>query len=654
MTSSTPKLVASVTVFFLFPLVYLSPIKTSLDHVLFDTLAILNKPVEADPSLIIVGIDEQSFANLDAQWPWPRGVHAHLLQQIAAHDPKAVVFDLLFAEPSDSDEDAIFAESVRQSFPVIFAADRQLQSTPYGDLVTTVEPIDPLIEAGAISGLVGVQTDSDQVIRKFPAGEQALWIKTVQASGDFGDQIAEKKAKSGRENLILYTGPRGTIRTVSYYQALFADEFLPPYFFRNKIVLIGFTLLSSPDAQIKGDNHATPYTRFTNQFMPGVEVHANAISAMRNGGVITRFSSAFETSAAVLIVAGSSLIFALAGSAVGALCLLTICLLLLATSFASFSLMTIYVPVLTIILVICIAYGIFALSRYYKDRKDAAHIRVAFEHYVPKRIVQEMASNPAAVKLGGERKKITVLFTDLAGFTSLSERTEAEELSELLNDHLDRMTKIIASYEGTVDKFIGDAIMAFWGAPVMADDQATRAVRCACEMQEAMEVMREEYRAEGRPELFMRVGINTCEAIVGNMGGEDRFDYTAIGDGVNLAARLEGANKAYGTGILISGSTASELPSELLVCLIDRVRVKGKKEPAPVFTTVKETSTVTVCENLAAAMSACNWTVAADLTERLRSVPQMQHFSALMDQRIEENRHKRPGEWDGVTDLDKL
>ena len=105
MTSSTPKLVASVTVLFLFPLVYLSPIKTSLDHVLFDTLAILNKPVEADPSLIIVGIDEQSFANLDAQWPWPRGVHAHLLQQIAAHDPKAVVFDLLFAEPSDSDED---------------------------------------------------------------------------------------------------------------------------------------------------------------------------------------------------------------------------------------------------------------------------------------------------------------------------------------------------------------------------------------------------------------------------------------------------------------------------------------------------------------------------------------------------------------------
>ena len=247
-----------------------------------------------------------------------------------------------------------------------------------------------------------------------------------------------------------------------------------------------------------------------------------------------------------------------------------------------------------------------------------------------------------------------MLFTDLAGFTSLSERTEAEELSELLNDHLDRMTKIIASYEGTVDKFIGDAIMAFWGAPVIADDQATRAVKCACEMQEAMEAMREEYRAEGRPELHMRVGINTCEAIVGNMGGEDRFDYTAIGDGVNLAARLEGANKAYGTGILISGSTASELLPELSVCLIDRVRVKGKKEPAPVFTIAKEPSTVTVCENLAAAMSACDWAVAAELTERLRAIPQMQHFSALMDQRIEENRQKSPGEWDGVTDLDKL
>jgi adenylate cyclase len=192
--------------------------------------------------------------------------------------------------------------------------------------------------------------------------------------------------------------------------------------------------------------------------------------------------------------------------------------------------------------------------------------------------------HPERLKLGGERREVTTMFTDLEGFTTLSERLEAEQVARILNLHFTRATAIVKRHGGTVNRFIGDAIMATWGAPLADAEQALHACRAACEMQADMDAQRAELAAEGLPPIRMRIGIHTCIAVVGNLGSSDRFDYTSIGDGVNLAARLEGVNKLYGTGILLSAETARRLEGRLGVRAVDRVIVKGKSEAVEIFT----------------------------------------------------------------------
>ena len=216
------------------------------------------------------------------------------------------------------------------------------------------------------------------------------------------------------------------------------------------------------------------------------------------------------------------------------------------------------------------------------------------------------------------------------------------------------MTKIILKNGGTVDKFIGDAIMAFWGAPIVDPDQAAKAIKCAVEMQQEMHNFRVEYEKMGKPALFMRVGLNTCEAIVGNMGGEDRFDYTAIGDGVNLAARLEGTNKAYGTDILISQNTRDDTTGENNFCLLDQIRVKGKTQPIKIYSVSSQPGAALLCENFMSNYSAQRWQDALTQLNVIAEIPELTNYAATMKARIAGLSASADDTWDGVTDLEKL
>ena len=324
-------------------------------------------------------------------------------------------------------------------------------------------------------------------------------------------------------------------------------------------------------AKGKGDNHATPFTLLAGEFTPGVEIHASAINSQLQSIIIEEIDPLYEALGTLIAVSISLVIFSQYSLVAGGVLLILVSGLMFLASFFAFSKAYVFGPVLAPIVIMVAGFFTFTLVRYLREQKKSRELRQAFEHYVPADVVGELVLDPGQIKLGGDRKHITVMFTDLAGFTSLAEKTEAEELSSILNDHLNRMTKIILRNGGTLDKFIGDAIMAFWGAPIAEPEQADKAILCAVEMQKEMQKFRSEYELKGKPPLFMRVGLNTCEAIVGNMGGEDRFDYTAIGDGVNLAARLEGANKAYGTEILISQNTLDESNSDSKFCLLDQI-----------------------------------------------------------------------------------
>jgi adenylate cyclase len=268
-------------------------------------------------------------------------------------------------------------------------------------------------------------------------------------------------------------------------------------------------------------------------------------------------------------------------------------------------------------------------------------------------VVDEMIAHPERLVLGGQKRELTLMFTDLAGFTSISEKLTPEQVSHLLNRHLTEMTRIVIAHSGTVDKFIGDAVMAFWGAPLEDLEQARHACEAAIAMQQKMDELRKELVAEGLPPVYMRIGVHTGPAVVGNMGSEERFDYTAIGDTVNLASRLEGANKAYGTNILVSEATARGLKGTLALRVVDNVRVKGKLEPVQVFTIDADDEVDSLTEKGVSAFRARRWEESTSFWRALLMRRPQDSLALLYLQRIADFRAEPPAtDWDGSFALD--
>ncbi|MFA6471935.1 MAG: adenylate/guanylate cyclase domain-containing protein, partial [Candidatus Latescibacterota bacterium] len=217
------------------------------------------------------------------------------------------------------------------------------------------------------------------------------------------------------------------------------------------------------------------------------------------------------------------------------------------------------------------------------ERRQKAVIRGAFAHYVPGKVVGELLKNPGMLKLGGEERVMTVIFSDVAGFTTISEGLTPTQLVELLNEYLTAMTDIILGYDGIIDKYEGDAIMAEFGAPLSDDEHALKACYAAIDMQEKLIEMRAKWKKEGRAELKARIGINSGPMVIGNMGSREIFDYTVMGDNVNLSSRLEGANKVYGTYIMCSEATRQMVENSIITRELDLIRVKGKKSGVRIF-----------------------------------------------------------------------
>jgi adenylate cyclase len=232
-----------------------------------------------------------------------------------------------------------------------------------------------------------------------------------------------------------------------------------------------------------------------------------------------------------------------------------------------------------------IVLGYFGSTAYHflKERQQNVLIKGMFSQYVNKQVVQELLSNPDKLKLGGDKKNVTILFSDMAGFTTFSEGKSPEELVRFINGLLHEMTELIMHHSGTLDKYLGDAVMAFWGAPLEQEDHAYRACLTACEMQKKVSEISREWVQKGEKPLHIRIGLNSGDVIVGNVGGEKHKNYTVMGDNVNLASRLEGANKEYNSAIMISESTYEAAKNFVLVRELDSLRVKGKTKPTKVF-----------------------------------------------------------------------
>lgn len=378
--------------------------------------------------------------------------------------------------------------------------------------------------------------------------------------------------ESGRM-LINFLGPAKTFPHYSISDVLHGR--LSPDLFKDKIVLVGATATGIYDMRV------TPFSAV----YPGVEIHANVIDNILHQNFLTHSGWTKFIDICLIILLGLAVGIAIprARAGQGVLFIVVLLAAFVAANTYLFGRFNIWLNLIYPALTMMTIYLAITVYRYMTEEREKKKIRGAFQYYLTASVITEMLKDPSKLKLGGDKKDLTVLFSDIRGFTTISEKLTPEELVHLLNEYLTAMTDIVFKYDGLLDKYMGDAIMAVYGAPLDQPDHRMRACRTALDMLDELRILQQKWSDEGRPVLHIGVGINSGDMVVGNMGSQMRFDYTVMGDSVNLGSRLEGINKEYGTNIIISEYTYEGVKDELVCRELDSVRVKGKKLPVKIF-----------------------------------------------------------------------
>lgn len=620
-----------------------------IDQKSFDVISVFSPPSISDTDILIVPIDDASFNDIQEFWPWPREMHGRLLARLKSAGAKLVVFDLIFSEPSSFGEldDLYFAESMRTNSPVVLGSYRSQQLLPEGLQITSTEPLDLFYDAGSYAGAVGIYQDNDGVVRRVPADENALWAASLQLTT--GQNI---DAKESEGKLVRFIGDANSVPRVSYYRAL-DENLLPDEVFKDKIVLVGLDIFAAAELGIsQDDRYMTPFSIASAQSMAGVELHANLMINQQEQLFVSRLPAGVHILLLCFLVLVFSGLFNSWTLKRGVLFLMLASGALVGIHWALFVVQQLFIPLYSLLLAVFFPFMTQGALSYQREFRQRKFITNAFSKYVSTHILDELLESPEKLSLGGQRKQVTILFTDIAGFTSISEQLEVEQVAALLQGHLTRVSKIIVQHGGTLDKYIGDAIMAFWGAPIDDPNQADNALQAAIAMQKECELMRIELAAKNLPEICMRIGIHSGEAVVGNMGSDFLFDYTCIGDSVNLAARLEGINKYYGTDIIVSDDTRQLLKGDANLQLADRVVVKGKSKAVSIFT-VTDTNLYEPSEHAFSLYAEKKWNEAADAYGAILIKDSENAVAKHYLKQIQYFVDHDPGEdWDGVNVYD--
>ena len=536
-------------------------------------------PIASKVPIVLVSIDQDSFDELNLPWPWPRTLHATLIRKLAASQAKLIAFDILFTEPkADPREDQALADAIRDAGNVILAAEFTEVPSDFGPRTTVNLPI-PLVREHALGyGPANLVTDRDGIVRR---ARLALAFQDRLFPG-FAYQIYQgfegQTNQQGREissvpQLINFRGPARSYPIVPYYRIL-RDE-IDPAVFQDKIVIVGSF---SPSLH---DIFPTPFS--ASAPTAGVEIQANFVDTLATNDFIRHFHGLGQHFIFILLSA-LTIWFSFYFKPMRAL--LMVLGLAGAHAFISFYLFSfqqLWMPMVPSLLGVLLSYGGITLDNYIREQKERIRLRATFSKYVSRDVVDELLDDREGLALGGKKRHITVLFSDIRGFTSISEQIGPEQVVSLLSDYFGQVTHIVFKHGGTVDKFIGDAVFAIFGAPKSHEDDALRAVKTGLEMIELVESLGPKWtQIIGRP-LKVGVGINSGEAVVGSIGSEIRSEFTAIGDTVNLGSRLEGLTKELGVPMLISEFTAAELKDAIPLRPLRQVKVTGREAPLLVY-----------------------------------------------------------------------
>jgi adenylate cyclase len=695
-----------------------------LSALVFDFQQRLKPRPEAGAPIAVVDIDEESLREV-GQWPWPRSDIARIVDQLRELGAAAIAFDMVFSEPDrtslrlaaetlvqagakvelpsdlpDNDEllaAAFTRNAVTAGFVLTNETETVLPPPKTGFAYAGADPgeflysftggvlnLPILNEAAAGLGFYSFPPSRDGIVRTVPlvakGGDHlypSLSIETLRTAQGAGAIIIRATGASGEVDtgrpamtalkvgaFEVPTGPAGEFRI--YYSgvsslpripaarlldpatsAQFADQLA------GRLVLIGTSAVGLRDLV------ATPHS----PAVPGVDVHAEIIDQILGGAFLTRpdWAPGAEIFAAVFFTVILIVALLLTGPVVGAIATLVIVGAAIAVSWFAFANGQLVIdPILPSIAVLGVYFVVTALLLLLTDR-ERQFVRNAFGHYLAPTLVERLAEDPAALALGGETREITLLFSDIRGFTSLSEKMDPQDITSLLNRFLTPMTDVLLKNEATIDKYMGDAIMAFWNAPLATPNHPRRACLAALAMLETLD----ELNSREAAPIKIGVGLNTGVCCVGNLGSEQRFSYSAIGDAVNVASRVEGLTKQFGLQILMTENT-KEHASGLALLEVDLVRVVGRGEPVGIFTLLGDeafartrefTSLFTAHSHMLAAYRSADFDDACAARERARALaPERLH--ALYDvygERLSALKANQPGPgWDGVfTTLEK-
>ena len=579
-----------------------APLQTRLMDVMVANHALKSAP---DRDVVIVDIDERSLAEMSpsvGRWPWPRSMHAELIEAIERQQPRAIVFDILFSDLDKTrpQDDAYFFEAISATnntyFPMLVLDDnRQAARIPlaqYGKSlgivpgphadphagVTLLLPLIPMVETGRL-GAHNAINDSDGVLRGYPVyHEKSGWrIPSLPA------RVAQGLGHALPDAAWITLNWHG--RALSHARVSYADVYAdlqrkqpqrPTNEFTGKIVIIGATANGLHDVR------ATPI----DGFYPGVEILATAIDNLKNGDSLRPVPDWIPAAIGFLLLWSIYAGFLRFRYVIRiGLALAVVTLLSLLASYMALSWRYV-LPLLAPVAFAWLYYVIAALMEYLSERKARERAVQTFGRFLDPRVVKSLVERGETTQsLSGKSCDISVLFSDIRGFTTLSEASTPEEVVKLLNGYFTLQAGAVFGQEGTLDKYIGDAIMAFWGAPEHQPDHATRAVAAALDMSERLEKFREQAGPLGS-ELEIGIGVHSGPAVVGFIGSENRQDYTAIGDTVNLASRIEGHTKGI-CRVLVSEETKNrcEQQADSPYEFVDRgsFQVKGRVQPVRLF-----------------------------------------------------------------------
>lgn len=594
-----------------------------LEMLLYDLRYQLRGKAQAPGEIVIVGIDEKSLEKI-GRWPWNRDRMASLVNRINAMGAKVIMLDIIFAEPSPND--GRLADAIKRSgnvvLPVVFDfvgdTQQKIDDALLDNAFMVIKkenlfkihqpitargvllPVEKFSANAAALGHINMLPDPDGKLRwealvvsymgqLYPSADlqaarlyRGLGIgeMTVEATNSITlgkDRIATDPFG---KMLIPYYGPHNTFPVISALDVF--EGRVDPSSIRGRIVLVGPTAVGIHDVIV------TPSAAI----MFGVEKHANMIGAILEKQSIRFVGHTVNILIIILTGIAFTLLIVRMKAIAGAFWAAIFICVLFFTGYVLFFSLRLWIDISYAGNCIIVIYFVATAFRYATEERYARQIRSMFSSYVTEKIVNELIRNPDLAKLGGERREVTVLFSDIKGFTTFSEHHSPEEVVHILNEYLTEMTNIILRWDGTLDKFVGDMIVAFWGAPLHQENHAELAIKCTLHMKQRLKELKEGWIREGRIPLEAGFGLNTGEVLVGNIGAEGKkMDYTVIGDNVNLGSRVEGLTRKYNAEIIITGATLDGVRGlvekggfgHMMIRGLDIVAVKGKAEPVRIY-----------------------------------------------------------------------